>query len=67
MERAIGEVFELDGVKLRVDKAESWCEGCCLSDIDIDIKCANSRSIRGDCSGVYRSDNTDVIFTEVEE
>ena len=65
MERKIGEVFELDGVKLRVDEAELGCRGCYL--FDIDIECTDLRNIRGDCSEVHRTDNTDVIFTEVKE
>ena len=65
MERKIGDVFELDGVKLRVEKAESWCEGCYLSDIY--MECTDLRNIRGDCSEVHRTDNTDVVFTEVKE
>ena len=65
MERAIGEVFELDGVKLRVEEAELWCRGCYL--FDIDIECGGLRSIRGDCNIEHRTDKTDVIFTEVKE
>lgn len=65
MERKIGEVFELDGVKLRVEKAESWCEGCYL--FDIDMKCTDLRNIRGDCNVEHRIDKTDVVFTEVKE
>ena len=63
MERAIGEVFELDGVKLRVEKCSYSCDGCYL----FDTECSNLRSIRGECHEVYRIDNTDVIFTEVKE
>ena len=63
MERKIGEVFELDGVKLRVEKGEYLCDGCSL----FDIECINLRSIRGDCNKVHRKDKTDVIFTEVKE
>lgn len=63
MERKIGEVFELDGVKLRVEEGSSLCYGCCL----FDIECINLRSIRGNCCGVDRTDKTDVVFTEVKE
>ena len=65
MERKIGEVFELDGVKLRVDEAESLCRGCYL--FDIDVECTDLRSIRGDCNIEHRTDEKDVIFTEVKE
>ena len=63
MERKIGEVFELDGVKLRVEESEPWCGGCYL----FDIECADLRNIRGDCNIEHRTDKTDVIFTEVKE
>ena len=65
MERKIGEVFELDGVKLRVEKAEALCIGCYL--LGADIECTDLRSIRGDCNIEHRIDKTDVIFTEVKE
>lgn len=65
MERAIGEVFELDGVKLRVEKSGPLCRGCYL--FDIDIKCSDLRNIRGNCNIADRIDKTYVIFTEVKE
>lgn len=64
MERKIGEIFELDGVKLRVDIGTGDCSGCffykgldCFDCLFIDVKC---------CKCV-RADETDVIFTEVKE
>ena len=65
MERAIGEVFELDGVKLRVKESGPLCRWCYL--FDIDVKCSDLRSIRGNCNIVDRIDKTYVIFTEVKE
>lgn len=65
MERKIGEVFELDGVKLRVEEAGPWCSGCYL--FCIDIKCTDLRRIRGNCSIEDRIDEKDVVFTEVKE
>ena len=64
MERAIGEVFELDGVKLRVDEAEYWCEGCYLYDNHED--CTDVSELRGGCGYYSRSDKQNVIFTEVK-
>lgn len=61
MERKIGEVFELDGVKLRVEMEVSGCDGCYLDGTE----CFNVRRDR--CTVMSRLDKQNVIFTEVKE
>ena len=65
MERKIGEVFELDGVKLRVEKGEMYsCVGCYFNDF---ASCQDSILVRGYCVDDNRRDQQNVIFTEVKE
>lgn len=65
MERKIGEVFELYGVKLRVEKeALSECCDKCYFDFWF---CLEYVKHRGLCFSGCRTDKTDVIFTEVKE
>lgn len=69
MERKIGEVFELDGVKLRVEEAVDAgtpCDFCFLSN-KWDWLCGIYDTKEGSCCKEDRLDNTDVIFTEVKE
>lgn len=66
MERKVGEVFDCNGITLRVEmknlNAENLCEGCfynkarhsCVNE-DLDY-----------CSATFREDQTDVIFKLVE-
>ncbi len=62
MERKIGEVFEFDGKKLRVEKIKNGsCTGCYL----YDKSCFNNKGVTGECVDDFREDNTDVIFKEV--
>ena len=65
MERKIGEVFELDGVKLRVEREASneYCDKCYFEY----GYCSEYVKYRGRCFSDYRTDNTDIIFTEVKE
>lgn len=62
MVREIGEVFEHEGRKLRVEKAKHGsCDGCCL----LNGNCYDKREITGECIDDFRDDETDVIFKEV--
>ena len=70
MERKIGEVFGVDGVKVRVEKNEN---GLCFSDagrcpfFESRGKCKKYEGLRGPCTPENRADKTDVIFREVTE
>lgn len=59
MERKLGEVFTCDGKTYQVVKG-STCENC-----DINGHCVSISSIVGLCFRGYRSDNTNIIFKEV--
>lgn len=59
MERKLGEIFTCNGKLYQVVKG-SKCENC-----DINGHCASISSIIGRCFRGYRSDNTDIIFKEV--
>ena len=64
MVRKIGEVFELEGRKFRVEKAQPGsCTGCSL----LDRTCFDKRSVTGECVDEFREDNTDVIFKDVSD
>lgn len=65
MERKIGEVFECNGVKLRVEPEVYVCRGCYFKH-DSDKWCAQYKSIRGECQKASRSDGG-VIFRKVED
>lgn len=64
IKRQIGEIFEYNGIKLRVEKTQKIgrCDGCyfesCLH------SCAESIPVRGLCVDVTK--NMDVIFKKVE-
>ena len=68
MERAVGEVFDFNGAKLRVDDIldNSFCYGCyfyesgCPCDID------DHASYIGACLSVSRADGKNVIFVKVD-
>lgn len=59
MERKIGEVFTYNGKTYQVVKG-SECENC-----DISGHCISSSSIVGPCFKGNRSDNTNIIFKEI--
>ena len=59
MERKLGEIFTCNGKLYQVVKG-SKCENC-----DINWHCVSTSSIIGPCFRGYRSDNTDIIFKEV--
>ena len=61
MEYKIGEVFELDGVKLKVEREVLGCDGCYFS-VD---NCLNVE--RDSCTDLFRTDAQNIIFTEVKE
>ena len=64
MERKIGEVFEWDGVKLRVEQESQACKGCYSHQLK--QWCDGNRSVRGECQSASRSDGG-VIFRKVED
>lgn len=64
MERKIGEVFEWDGVKLRVEQESQACKGCYFHQLK--QWCDGNRSVRGECQSASRSDGG-VIFRKVED
>ncbi len=59
MERKIGEIFTCDGKTYKVVKG-SKCENC-----DINGHCVLTSSIVGLCFRGYRSDNTNIVFKEI--
>ena len=59
MERKLGEVFTYNGKTYQVVKG-SECENC-----DVRWHCISASSIAGTCFRGYRSDNTDIIFKEI--
>ena len=59
MERKLGEIFTCNGKTYQVVKG-SKCENC-----DINGHCVSTSSIVGLCFRGYRSDNTNIIFKEV--
>ena len=64
MERKIGEVFELAGRKLEVEKAERGsCTGCGL----LNENCFDQREVTGECVDEFRDDETDVIFKDITD
>lgn len=66
MEYKIGETFDLDGIKLKVkkanDKSNHRCKGCYLNNLYFD--CLNHTA--GSCSSLFRTDKTNVIFKKVK-
>lgn len=62
MDRKVGEVFEVNGRKLKVVKVNVSCDGCYFINRD----CLVARIVTGNCLSVWRSDKEDVIFKEVK-
>ena len=64
MERKIGEVFECNGVRLRVEKESSACKGCYFNGED----CQSDQilNITGNCLTDLRKDKMNVIFKEIK-
>jgi hypothetical protein len=63
MERAIGEVFEFEGERYRVEKSYNDCEKCSF---DRGEYCyVNSIKMVGECSTYNRKDKLDVVFVKI--
>lgn len=62
MERKIGEVFEYNGIRFRVEKEIGGCFGCYFCGGN----CISIKPLRGECQKVNRSD-IGVIFKKVED
>lgn len=62
MERKVGEIFECNGVKLRVEKEIRACNGCYFKN----LICDTYRSIRGECQSASRSDGG-IIFVKIKD
>ena len=64
MERKIGEIFEYEGKKLRVEAdKDSECKRCCLNESCPDI----NQKIIGECVNIHRQDKTSVVFVEIND
>lgn len=63
MVRKVGEIFECDGVKLRVEQESQACQGCYFDQFE---QCYRYRSVRGECQSASRS-SRGVIFRKVED
>lgn len=64
MERKIGETFEYEGKKLRVEADnDSECKRCYLNEICPDI----NTKIIGECVNIHRQDKTSVVFVEIND
>lgn len=63
MERKVGEIFDVDGVKLKVAKEINMCDGCFFR---YNFKCRKSTQKIGECQSASRSDGG-VIFVKVED
>ena len=61
MERAIGEVFEFDTIKLKVKKEYSLCDKCFFEN----ILCSSFKGDVGECSRHKRKDDKSVIFLKI--
>lgn len=62
MERKVGEIFEYNGVTLRVEKEIRACNGCYFKNLD----CDTCRLIRGECQSASRSDGG-IIFVKIKD
>lgn len=67
MERKVGEIFDFEGKKLKVEIANEidWCEGCFF----YDKKCNDSEmeNILGSCLNRGRKDSENVIFKDITD
>jgi hypothetical protein len=65
-EYKIGEVFQINGLTLRCEKAHKKCKGCFfIRNKECLIRHINESL--GFCSGIFRSDQNDVVFVKVED
>lgn len=69
MERAIGEVFDFNGVKLQVKDTghEVSCKGCHFNGSICTNNEAHSINQTGECFHPGRNDGKDVVFVEVKD
>lgn len=69
MERAIGEVFDFNGVKLQVKDTghEASCKGCHFNGSICTNNEAHSINQTGWCIRACRTDDRNVIFVEVRD
>lgn len=65
MERKIGEIFYFKDKKIIVEKG-CMCDKCVVFQSDNIPFCLDMNDIGGECQGIYRSDNTTIIFREVK-
>ena len=66
MERKIGEVFEHQGVNVKVVATESNnCDNCCF--LEENAPCSRIRTIAGECLSRKRTDKKSVIFMETKD
>ena len=63
MTREIGDIFDNNGMKLKVVELES-CKGCYYKN---GTSCINDNIKSGDCSDHFRTDNKSVIFKKVKK
>jgi hypothetical protein len=69
MIRPIGEIFEFNGVKLKVvGVTHCFCDGCYYQGNDCDNLFANpySKKTCGECASKRRPDGKNVIFKEIK-
>lgn len=62
----IGETFQYENVKLKVEKAKDLCSGCHFYENGLGCTGEIEKTI-GDCTLIGRKDEQDVIFVKVEE
>lgn len=69
MERAVGEVFEFNGIKLQVKDTghDASCNGCYFNESVCTNYKINSIYQTGWCIRACRMDNKNVIFVEVKQ
>ena len=66
MERKLGEVFEHQGVNVKVVATEfNNCGNCCF--LEENAPCSRIRTIAGECLSRKRTDKKSVIFVEVKD
>lgn len=68
MERAIGEIFGFNDVKLQVkDTGEkACCDGCYFDESEYECSDAHIQDCIGYCYEPFRSDGKNVVFVEVK-
>ena len=69
MERAIGEAFDFDGIKLQVkDTGDScFCFGCYFYELNCQCDETHYTNQTGECFHIRRNDDNNVIFVEVKD